>query len=472
MTSFGVHARPLRVAVELLDGQWQNFDDLVRATAAPRRDVENLLRAFGDDLERAGDAVRLRTGAAARYLPASVEPADFEERVRAHVEGAPPPLPALDHVPATPDTVVRRARWLAEQYDLSGARLVFLGDHDLTSLAVRALAPSASLTVLDVDDRVLEYVDRCSDGTISTLFCDLRLGLPLACARGADVVFSDPPYTPEGMTLFAARGLECLADPPRGRLVLAYGYSSRHPALGHQVQRGLLSLGLTFEAILPAFHRYVGAQAVGSAADLYVCQPTARAGRSRRGKAKIYTHGPQSAEATDTPPEVLDGLVTVAAQRGHEVDVRDADWTKPISSAGAVAMDLSADPGPWLVRALLAVNAPRVALLLPNSHPDLADAAAQTSLKALLAPKYELRLLRSTPDNRHAVVVAEAATTETPLRAVWTRAHARLANVWPAATDGADITDSADIAGLPPEAADLRLIDLPRHKLAQALSLS
>lgn len=461
-----MHARYLRVAVELLDAGWQDFDDLVRTAAMPRRDVEDLLASFGDDLERRGDAVRLRPGSAARYAPPPVsEPAGFEERVRAYVEGVPPPLPALDHVQATPETVLRRARWLDEEYDLRTTRLVFAGDHDLTSLAVHALRPEASLTVLDVDDRVLEYVDRNSGGAVRTVFADLRFGLPLAVAGTADVVFSDPPYTPEGMTLFASRGLECLADPARGRLVLAYGYSSRHPALGQQVQRGLLGLGLTFEAILPAFHRYTGAQAVGSAADLYVCQPTARAGRSRRGKAKqaIYTHGPQAVEATETPAALREGLVGLAAQGaedGREVDVRGPDWTKPVTAASgtAVAIDLTADPGPWLVRVLLAVNADRVALLVRNAHPDLTDAEAQAALRALVSPKYRLRLLRSTPDNRHAVVVADAVTEDTALQKVWTRAHARLANVWPAET------------GPPPGADDLRLIDLPRHHLSRVVS--
>ncbi|MFC4000467.1 bis-aminopropyl spermidine synthase family protein [Prauserella oleivorans] len=459
---FGVPASPLRRAIALLSDGWQEFDDLVRDLAAPRRSVEELLTALGGDLERDGTAVRLCKDAIPGYRELAGRPADagpeFTETVARYLADVPPPLPALDHVQATTDTVVRRARWLDEHFDLRSARLTFVGDHDLTSLAVRALRPEANLTVIDVDDRILEYIDRHSDRTIHTVHADLRFGLPLAVTGKADVVFSDPPYTPEGMGLFAARGLDCLADPPNGRLVLAYGYSPRHPALGHQAQRALLALGLTFEAIVPGFHRYTGAQAIGSAADLYVCQPTAKAKKVRKGKQTIYTHGPQSVEARDTPPALRDALVAIAGETGLDVDLRTVDWTKPASvpRGTAVAVDLSGDPGPWLLRTLLAVNADRVAVLVPNAHPDLADAEAQRALSTLLAPKYRLRLLRSTPDNTHAVVVATAvpaADTTTAVHAVLTRAHGRLGNLWPSAPD---------------DIADLRLIDLPRHRIAEA----
>lgn len=462
-------ARPVRLVTTLLSEGWRDIDELVLGSALPRRSVEELLAEFGDDLEHRGDSVRLREGSAARAAELAggqaEPPADLLDRIRSHIEGVPAPLPALDHVQATPETVLRRAGWLDEEYDLRQARLLFLGDHDLTSLAVRALRPDARLTVVDVDDRILEYIDDLSDGSIRTVHTDLRFGLPLAVAGSADVVFSDPPYTQAGMALFAARGIECLERPKEGRLLLAYGYSERHPTLGRQVQRELLSLGLTFEAIIPDFNRYTGAQAVGSAADLYVCQPTARAGgkRARKGNAEqaIYTRGPRSVEADQAPRRLHDTLTAIAAEGGRNVEQRDPDWTRPraVPEGVAVAVDLSGDPGPWLPRLLLAVNADRVAALVPNNHPDLTDERAQAALVELLRPKYRLRLLRSTPDNSHAVVVAEAApatAAEPGVHAVWTRAHARLGNVWPRA--------DADIA-------DLRLIDLPRHRIAEVRRL-
>jgi predicted methyltransferase len=485
----GVHVRPLRLALTLLGHGWQRFDDLVRATAAPRRNVQELLDALGEDVERRDTSVRLLPSARENYAAYGLAPAadPLDEAVAAHgdlldeltrkIAAVPPALAALDHVQATPRTVLRRALWLDERYDLDRARLLFLGDHDLTSLAVRALRPNAPLTVVDLDERVLAYLDP----SITTLHADLRVGLPPALAGSADLVFSDPPYTPEGMGLFAARGVEALAHPPKGRLLLAYGYSTRHPALGAQVQRSLASLGLAFEAILPDFHRYEGAQAIGSAADLYVCQPTARSaggGRSRsRTQPGIYTHGPQSVEAGDTPAGLMDAVRELAEAGGLAVTTRPADWSAPgpgLPRGGAMAVDLSADPGPWLLRVLLAVNATRVAVLVPNGHPDLADAKAQASLRALIGTKYRLRLLRSTPDRSHAVVIADAVTEPDPvLGTVLARAHGKLGNVLRealVAASGGTLTKNdarARVATLVGEDKAFRLIDLPRHRLAE-----
>ncbi len=466
LAAHGVHVRPLHQVISLLRTDWRELGELIRLSAAPRRSVEDVLTALGDDLER--DDARLRLVPAAREKYArfdaqSREPAPAVLKantlttVTRYVENVPAPLAALDHVQATPETVVKRALWLDERYDLGSAKLLFLGDHDLTSLAVRTLRPDANLTVVDLDDRVLAYIDELSDRSIRTLHTDLRVGLPPSVTGRMDLVFSDPPYTSEGMGLFAARGVQALREPSDGRLLLAYGYSPRHPTLGAQVQRSLATLGLTFEAILPDFNRYFGAQAIGSAADLYVCQPTAKSKKIRAGKGKasgIYTHGPQSVESSagKAKPALLDKLHEIAIEGGLALESRPVDWSVSGPEGDAVAMDLSADPGPWLLRTLLGTNARRLALLVPNSHPDLANAEAQVALNDLVGRKYRLRLLRSTPDNRHAVVVADAV--EHPDELL-TRAHARLANV------------SLDV---PSDLTDARLIDLPRHRLTELLA--
>lgn len=490
--SQGAHVRPLYRAIALLRTGWRAHDELVRTAALPRRTVQELFAALGEDLEHrdvrpAGRTSRITRDAVDKYAgypdPPALDPlADSIAahtgalgRIESYVDDVPVPLPALDHVQATPETVLRRALWLDARYDLTRARILLLGDHDLTSLAIREIRPDAELTVVDVDERLLAYVDEHSERSIRTVHADLRVGLPGALAGAFDLVFSDPPYTPEGMALFAARGVESLADATTGRLLLAYGYSVRHPALGAQVQKQLGGLGLTFEAIIPDFHLYLGAEAIGSAADLYVCQPTARAGRKGGKKTGIYTHGPQSVESGGAAMALLADLRALADE---PVDVRGPDWSKPISAEGDVAFDLSADPGPWLLRALLATNAGRVLALLPNGHPDIGDAASQAALSSVARGKYRLRFLRSTPDNRHAVVVAEAVDpdeADPAMRAVCARAHGKVLNTareaLVAASDGA-LTKNEARDRLTPHAAGLdglRLLDVPRHRIAEIL---
>ncbi len=106
----------------------------------------------------------------------------------------------------------------------------------------------------------------------------------------------------------------------------------------------------------------------------------------------------------------------------------------PPGDGDAVVADLRHDPGPLLLRLLLATRAPRVAVLVPNDHPDLADAAGQEALAGLLAGTWALRFRRSTPGPRLAIV--EAVRVPVPpddpaaaaRRHVLDRPHAKLAN--------------------------------------------
>ncbi|QIZ34524.1 bis-aminopropyl spermidine synthase family protein [Saccharopolyspora sp. ASAGF58] len=484
----GVLARRLReILAQLAEGALP-LDELIRRTAVARRTVEDLLAAAGPDVEATGETYRLTPETRNRYRqrfaldelrPAPPAGAEQLERMRGFVESGPAPAAALDHVTATPETALRRAEWLRDNYDLRGAQLLCLGDHDLTSLALSLVVPSASVTVVDLDERILAHIDSVAAEqgfTIRTLHADLRFGVPTVLEGCADLVFTDPPYTPEGIGLFATRAAECLAG-PHSRLLIAYGYSARTPALGHKVQQELLRLGMVFEAILPRFHRYFGAQAIGSASDLYVCQPTAHTRKlALRQAPGIYTHGPQSVEALEAsaPAEFMEAVGERVG--GPVATLRDPGWPRPIrQQQGAPVFDLRNDPGPWLLRMLLACNAERAGFVVDNNHPDITSERAQQALSELVAAKYRLRFHRSSPDSKHAVVVADAVETPSVARYLLNRAHGKVGNIWREglitySDESLTKREAKDrIAELAPNAddLDLRLIDLPRHRIAE-----
>ncbi|MFG1921272.1 bis-aminopropyl spermidine synthase family protein [Cryptosporangium sp. NPDC048952] len=556
------HGRVVREVVLALGERGWTLADLVREFAVPRRTVEEVLTAVGDDLAPGellriqGDRVasyRERFGSVATELadplgPALATAGDLLAEVGRLRAAAPPPRRALDHVAATPETAVRRALWLDAHFDLDGAHLLCVGDHDLTALATCLLRPGLTATVVDVDERLLAYVDSVGLG-IRCVFGDLRFGLPSVAAGRAGIAFTDPPYTPDGIGLFLERAIEGLA--PGGRILLAYGFSPRTPALGLAVQRTFGELELAVQAQWPAFSRYVGAQAIGSASDLYLLLPTSRARRKGRVKPTIYTHGEQSAEATATLDPVLattllssasgpdrlpvlgvtpvpgtlapatalgaaagraapggaaaGGAVTGGAVTGgggassgalSGERALGAVWSGGVpgpARAGAVAVDASADPGAWLLRILLAVDAQRVAVAVANNHPDLADAAGQKALADLVAPKWSLRFRRSTPGPAAAIVEAVTApTADDPgdrlVRHVLDRAHGRLVNVWrdglvthaelskpDAATCVANFLPAAAGEGsAAPSPGGLEgegtLMEIPRHRLAPLLA--
>lgn len=499
----GISGRRLRTVVRLLTESAHTVASLVSASGADRRTVQAVLAAAGSDLVTVDKRMRIDDRLIDAYrelidyprLVASepgdplaarlAEHADLVERMQGYVAEAPRARQTLDHVPATAETALRRALWLDATFDLAGARLLCLGDHDLTSLALALVNPRVTITVVDVDDDILEYIDSQGRPSIRCLWSDLRFGLAPGARDWGDLVVTDPPYTPEGARLFLARSLEGLRDRDHARLVMAYGFAENHPALGLKVQQAVVGLHLVAEAILPGFNRYHGAEAIGSRSDLYVLRPTARSWRAREttgGQVNIYTQGAQSLEAR--PAVNATAVLRDAAAGPAGLPVRDIDVAQALTQGTrteqAIAVDLSADPGGWLARVLLALDAPRVAVLVPNNHPDLTSEAAQRRLTEMVAPRYRLRLRRSTPDPRHAIVEADRADPSTVgpvVRGVAERALGKAGNTWREAlirASGGTLTKNEArefirATGVAPEWLAEPLIALPRHQLAELL---
>ena len=521
--AYGAYGRPLRRCVALLLEGPQTLADLVGVTGVPHRVVQALVAAMGDDIEEQARGWRLAASRRAQYAAhlglggqgrpdggADSLPAPWLPELRRLQEASPPALHSLDHVPATPETVARRALWLDGAYDLAGRRLLFLGDDDLTSLAMGLCRPDVEMTVVDVDERMLAFLDAEAARLGLHLRCrygDLRWGLPPDVTGWADVAFTDPPYTPEGVALFALRALQGMADHTHGRVVLAYGYSDTHPRLGLKVQRAVQRLNVVFEAILPGFNRYDGALAIGGAGDLYVCRPTPATWRLLERDApardpRIYTRGRQAQEgnagaldpqvadqvlARVGPVDILvgDGWPAAAAPAAHRVSLGEALAGLPGSRQAepAVVANLADAPDSALLRLLLAVNAASLWSVVPVGHGDLASESGQNALQELIAPKYRVRFYRSTPATPLALVCA----TSVPAgaldpggqvaRGLLRRCHGRIANAWAEAlsrVDGGKPPPTRNAArarvaasGLP--CLESRVADLPRAQIAHLL---
>jgi hypothetical protein len=310
------------------------------------------------------------------------------------LEGAPRPVRDLDHVAATPDTVLRRAAWLDDTYELAQSRVLMLGDHDATTLAFDVLGITVGrLAVVDIDDAVLAFLGARSGAEL--FFADLRLGLPAPLCGAFDLVVCDPPYSPEGVGLFAARGVQAIDRHESGRLVVEYGFPPASPALGLKVQEQLGRLRLVYEAVLPGFNRYDGAQAIGSRSDQYVLRLTRRSQSAAvRAAAQavpaMYSHGRQAVESS--PVAALDlGPVLRFEELLHSPRVRDAP----------VVVDLVPFHGRALVHAALAAQAPAVDVLVDNETPGVRSAAEQQEVRSILG---DVRFERSVRGSRFTLV--------------------------------------------------------------------
>ena len=311
----GVHAaRGHLVLAALSDGRWWTTRDLVRATAVAHRVVVDTLAAVDTELERDGDRVRLHDPARYARLadrPRLADPvghlvdaySDVEAELGRLVEAAPPPRTDLDHVSATARTALRRALFLTTRFTTHGARLLCVGDHDLTSLALTLVDPDAEAIVVDIDERMLDYIDTAAarlGRNVRCYFADLRVGLPPAVRGSADLVFTDPPYTPEGVELFVRRGLEGAVDPknahpPRLRPAKPPRRSPPRPAAFTR---------LHCHKRWPDFNRYLGRKRSVRQATC-VLRATARTPWAGWGTTTRSTQGAQAREAPHpSPPRI------------------------------------------------------------------------------------------------------------------------------------------------------------------------
>ncbi|KUP98534.1 bis-aminopropyl spermidine synthase family protein [Thermobifida cellulosilytica] len=508
----GVHAvRGQLVLGALADGRWWTARDLVRATAVAHRVVADTLAAVETELDRDGDRVRLRDPD--RYAPLAARPrladpvghlvaahADVEAELRTLVAEAPPPRADLDHVSATARTALRRALLLTTCFATGGARLLCVGDHDLTSLALTLVDPDAAATVVDIDERMLDYIDTAAARLgcrVRCYFADLRFGLPPAVRGSADLVFTDPPYTPEGVELFVRRGLEGSADPAATRVLLAYGASETTPALAARVQQRLTRLHLAIEALWPDFNRYLGAEAIGAASDLYLLRATARTpvGRAAESAARIYSQGANARESAaaltaataprawgGTPPEVCVGDWPEPLPEGVRRVGLDA-WLAAPPTARSAAVNLTGGAEALTERVILAAPAADLHVVVASHAPQVRDAAGQQGLRRVVGPDRPLRFLRGVPDARHTVVRVGAAAPpdDTADPAVWLarrlrqRAHGSVASVLReglvrvAARTGRPVNKKwarTRVAEALPWLAGHTLLDLPLHRFA------
>jgi hypothetical protein len=444
-------ARVRRVLAGFADGE--SVSELVASSGLPRRDVESVLD--GIDVADLGDM----------KAPSTTGDAELEARMIDLAAELPPSRWRLDHVPATPGTMARRALYLAGEYELAGASVLCLGDHDLTSLAVGLAAPEAELSVVDIDEPILDYVAGSAARLalpLTTAWADLRLALPPSLVGTADLVFTDPPYTTEGMRLFLTRALEALLPTGHERLAFCFGTGERHLVKALEVQGLLGDLRLALEAMLPGFNRYDGAEAIGARSDLYICRPTkgAKVGectstRSRRPKgakpsaARIYTRGPAAEEAS--APPVSDPVRTAALAAAGEGPVLlvgdgwgDAAVPLPDFFQRVAAWATAARPGPFPFKGTPVIN----------THPDHGGAALRTLLLAaperavlivprrnlpepdLLAAAYELDPVPTGPGGDPAVISvtrhnrAAADPAEAVLRHILLHPGAKIVNAW------------------------------------------
>jgi predicted methyltransferase/ribosomal protein S18 acetylase RimI-like enzyme len=248
----------------------------VPVTAALRRELENegfLARDGGAYLTEKGEEfVKKQLGLVypqklicptceGRRIPISATFSPLLEKLRKHLGHRPEPLPRLDQAHGTPETALLRALYMLEKGDVEGRGILFLGDDDFTSIAVGLLRAAREIMVVDVDSRLLEAIRLVSDQESLDIACveaNLRHPLPRHLHQTYDVVFTDPPYTISGLTLFLSRSVTAIR--PRKGASIYLAFAQQPPRKMLALQRTLDAMGLTIAENIPRFNVYEGAE--------------------------------------------------------------------------------------------------------------------------------------------------------------------------------------------------------------------
>jgi predicted methyltransferase len=189
-------------------------------------------------------------------------------------DDAPRPLVEFDQCHCTPKTKLRRVLAMHDADAIAARRILLLGDDDLISVALLRFArqfrvPIEALAVLDIDERVLDFIGcELEDAPFPhrRFRWDARRSLPASLVGRFDTVVTDPPYTAAGAGLFLARAVEALRG-EGSSVFLSFG--SRRPGVQLEVQRTIVKLGLEIRSLTRDFNDYVGAGVLGGTSHLY-----------------------------------------------------------------------------------------------------------------------------------------------------------------------------------------------------------
>lgn len=433
---FGVDRRACYSALRRLVDSPSTISSIVESTGLSRRSVEQLIRKLDSSVSiNSQNEYFIGEGVGKDKIVSILDAyarraADVEHRandpatllqIRKWIRHVPAPKKNLDHVQATPETVLRRAAWLATEFTLDGRHLAFVGDHDLTSLAVRLVEPACAISVVDIDEELLEYVhvsqSPLKGAEFQIRYTDLRSSFPADLLRRSDVFVTDPPYTPDGVRLFVSRGIQSLRSASGGRGMIAYGFGEQMQSLGLKVQKSIIDLDLVFDQVLKSFNSYAGAQAIGSRSDWYVLRTTPgslkRSSRvTGQSERAIYTHGSASIESSLDPIE-LDAIYRkLNIRQGPRLEPDGAVVSSRESHQGFSFTDLRGMSDSSVFRRMLDLDVSNLVLLVDNSHPSLQSKTAQDQASSDIAPKYSLKFYRSFPSNKSAVIHASAISDE------------------------------------------------------------
>lgn len=191
----------------------------------------------------------------------------------------------LDQSKCTVETAIDRVIMGLKKNSIIGKKVLCVGDDDLISVTTNVILNklfnnnvpyNTKIYVYDKDKRILEYIKNMANiFELSSIICkelDLKKKTAQENIGIYDTVFTDPPYTINGVELFLTRAVENIKKQTGLYIFLSYAHKSQDAM--RLIENKILNLGLSIYQIIPKFNEYEGAELLGNKGQLIILQTT------------------------------------------------------------------------------------------------------------------------------------------------------------------------------------------------------
>ena len=204
-------------------------------------------------------------------FPETVLPQTTVGKLKNYLGQRPESKVELDQSMATFETQIKRLSLLLMNGDVEGRSILLLGDDDATSVVLSATGLAKHITVVDIDERILDFVASTplefQKTPIETISYDLRNPFPKDLLQKYDIVFTDPPYTLQGAKLFFQRGLYAFQTEGT-KFYLSFG--PKQPLILWNLQLQMYNLGFYLWKSYQSFNKYKGNLRLGQFSNLFI----------------------------------------------------------------------------------------------------------------------------------------------------------------------------------------------------------
>lgn len=179
----------------------------------------------------------------------------------------------IDQSKCTVDTAIKRVIMGLKRYSIIGKNIACIGDDDLISVTINIILKElykgkiskTIIYVIEKDTRIIDYIKRISEifelNNIVTIEIDLKEKMTQKMKNIMDCVYTDTPYTYNGLKLFLSRAVEILKKETGLNIFLSFEHKSQDDMLKIEVL--FYNMGLSISEVFLRFNEYEAAKILG-----------------------------------------------------------------------------------------------------------------------------------------------------------------------------------------------------------------